>query len=468
MATVNYYPAALTGTANRNYYPSSTPASGAAAVINYYPAVTAFTPPSITGGVTLWLRGDLGVTNASGKASAWADQSTNGNDTTQGTAGQQPVINATGINNLPTLTFTRANGTKLLGATNLASAGGPRTVFAVVKATLAGGGTVMSWRLTNNQVLVGLTDGTPGTIQYCIDDSARDQQVSGVPNQNGLSSIIEWRTQGTAALGTVLVNGIEYVVSGVNIAADSGTTGFVIGNRTDFAGFGWTGEIGEIVEANRLVAWSDAKLIRNYMASRYNISVSSYRTRYMPLGDSITLGSGDASTIAAGGYRVGLETDKPNLLGVGSIAGPTTYKHQGVAGRTSADVDSAVTAAYTNNPGELVVLMVGTNDYIPPLTAAQTATNVLSIVNKIHAIDANCKVFVADVLNVTSALTARNALYVQQRAAVRAALASVANTTVFATTTLPDGSFADTEHPNTAGYASFLTDIETALTAAGY
>ena len=57
----------------------------------------AFTPISIPGGV-VWLRADLGVTIATG-VSGWADQSGNGNNASQVTAGRQPTFSSNGGSN---------------------------------------------------------------------------------------------------------------------------------------------------------------------------------------------------------------------------------------------------------------------------------------------------------------------------------------------------------------------------------
>jgi hypothetical protein len=55
-------------------------------------AAAAFVPTDISG-CELWLRADMGVTDAgAGAVSAWADQSGNGYSATQGTAGKRPTF----------------------------------------------------------------------------------------------------------------------------------------------------------------------------------------------------------------------------------------------------------------------------------------------------------------------------------------------------------------------------------------
>jgi hypothetical protein len=80
-----------------------------------------FTPTSLSGCV-LWLRADLGVTLNGSTVSAWADQSGNGNNASQGTAASQPTYNATTGpgGTLPGITF---DGTSdMLNVNSLAAA----------------------------------------------------------------------------------------------------------------------------------------------------------------------------------------------------------------------------------------------------------------------------------------------------------------------------------------------------------
>lgn len=69
--------------------------------------------PSPAAGSSLWLKPDAGVLDASGNPctnltslKTWQDQSGNGNDAVQATAGLRPTFIAAGINGLPLVRFT--------------------------------------------------------------------------------------------------------------------------------------------------------------------------------------------------------------------------------------------------------------------------------------------------------------------------------------------------------------------------
>jgi hypothetical protein len=77
--------------------------------------------------VVAWWRSDLGITLNGGNVSAWADQSGNGHNLAQGTAGLQPAYDATGgPNGRPKLDFT---GDILVNSTLNLPAPGTTPVF---------------------------------------------------------------------------------------------------------------------------------------------------------------------------------------------------------------------------------------------------------------------------------------------------------------------------------------------------
>lgn len=62
-------------------------------------------PGGVNTNLSLWLKADAGITTVGGNVSAWADQSGNGNNATQGTAANRPAYVTNDLNGNPVLDF---------------------------------------------------------------------------------------------------------------------------------------------------------------------------------------------------------------------------------------------------------------------------------------------------------------------------------------------------------------------------
>lgn len=185
----------------------------------------------------------------------------------------------------------------------------------------------------------------------------------------------------------------------------------------------------------------------------------------LPLGDSITAGTGSEST---GGYRGPFFVVHPNLVPVGTVAS-LQGQHEGHPSFTSQLIlDNIATWYSTSVPAsraDIVLLLIGANDYNIPAT--ETAAHVVAICQAIHDLNPNAKIFVGDVLNSVTARTAYNAVYDQQRVEVRAKIAGLSNVFPASTPHLANEYFTDEVHPNPAGSALLATAWSSALAAAG-
>lgn len=104
-----------------------------------------FSPLDISG-LVLWLRSDLGVTLNGSNVSAWADQSGQGNNVSQGTGAQQPpyVASDASFGGQPSLTFTNGSHQNLGSGVWSVSLVQPCTWYVLAKYTsFAGVGIVM-------------------------------------------------------------------------------------------------------------------------------------------------------------------------------------------------------------------------------------------------------------------------------------------------------------------------------------
>jgi lysophospholipase L1-like esterase len=181
--------------------------------------------------------------------------------------------------------------------------------------------------------------------------------------------------------------------------------------------------------------------------------------RILPLGDSITRGTG---SLGAGGYRgplhelfddAGLPIDFVGSLQEGSIPDPD---HQGVSARSADELDPLVTGIINAQDPEAVLLLIGTNDVRnEPNPAATLPGEIVGIVNKIHAVDASVYVLVAKLPALApgevspSVLAATNAAIAEAIDALEAQgrAVSLVDTGAVGQSDLGDG-----VHPNPTGY----------------
>src|SRR5205814_4458415 len=89
---------------------------------------------TVTNGLQLWLIADAGVTaGAGGKVTAWQDQSGNGNNASQTTADQSPLLVNDAINGKPVLRFDGIDDFLQVADSDSVSIAGDITTFFVVK-----------------------------------------------------------------------------------------------------------------------------------------------------------------------------------------------------------------------------------------------------------------------------------------------------------------------------------------------
>ena len=137
--------------------------------------------------------------------------------------------------------------------------------------------------------------------------------------------------------------------------------------------------------------------------------------------------------------------------------------HQGVSGRTATELDSLVSGIASSFRPEVVLLMIGTNDVLRETNAASTVPlEIVSIVNKIHAVDQDTYVLVAEL----PTLSASTGPDVPARLnATNAGIANAVNQLEDAghavsfvdTSSLTLGDLTDGIHPNTTGYAKLAS-----------
>ena len=229
---------------------------------NLYGGAAPFTPASLSG-LILWLRGDMGITLAGAKVSAWADQSGNGNDFAQGVDADRLTYAATDADflNQPSLSgtatafgLTRANFAQGLGVVTL----GVYTRFSAnTVPCYAHGDNALSAGIVNN--ITGLFDATR------LNGGQNTRRLSGAALNTNYSRIAVIPCSTAAADDpTLYTNG----VAGGAVAASTATNAVIPAN-TWRIGFRMEGKIAEVFAYNRALTAAEALQLHTYMLARY-------------------------------------------------------------------------------------------------------------------------------------------------------------------------------------------------------
>ena len=236
----------------------------------------------------LWLSADNAVYSDAGVTPAannnnvaqWNDRSGNGRNASHATVGERPNYQTGVLNGLPVIRFTAANGDRLLSA-NVTS-GNTASVFAVA-----------SWS--------SLSSSNPGIIHAAPTGSAfsgtTTDKVIGMWVSNTGSNMVWGRgvqsnnTQRDIpqATGTTINTFYSFanVYDGSNITqyvnntgAGSVTYNGTLKSWSDFgigrqASESWDGDIAEVIAYNQSVNSAQRIIINNYLAAKYNLTLSS-------------------------------------------------------------------------------------------------------------------------------------------------------------------------------------------------
>lgn len=225
----------------------------------------------------------------------------------------------------------------------------------------------------------------------------------------------------------------------------------------------------------------------NYAPSREASAQFSFGScepvRVMPVGDSVTLGSGTTSTEGDFvGYRRKLHTDLTNLgfnvnfvgsedNGSGATTGSNfDTQHEGHGGWRADEVATTIHDWLVANPAEVVLLHIGTND-IAKNPQDTSVIDVESILNEIDRFDPNVTVVLARIINqlnnndqprftVTQYNKNLQTLADQRIAAGDKIVVVDMETAIDYTTDL-----ADYLHPNITGYNKMATRWQQGLTS---
>lgn len=238
--------------------------------------------PQVTSNLLLWLRSDSGVTTSGGAVTAWADQSGNSNNATQGTGANRPTLNTGSANSgiLSSISFDGSSDYLSLpsGFANL-SAGA--SIFAIVKpsSSSATGVPFVCGNTSNSDALIAKTVGTNAAMYAYNSTTASNVTTSSNPISTSNFQLLETIfTPGASAgtgVGKVYVNGaLEATATNLvqnlnNTTRSTNQIGAGIG-LTDYFG----GEICEILVYSNPLTDSQRHSLDSYFLSKYNVGAT--------------------------------------------------------------------------------------------------------------------------------------------------------------------------------------------------
>ena len=353
-------------------------------------------PGGVSTNLQLWLKAGTGAGSIGSNSSLWQDQSSNGNNATQATAADQPVVTANQINFNPALVF---NGTSdyMNIASNLNLGAANCAVYCVVQLFGSGG-----------EVFLGSETGTANDIQLATFPGSPTQV-----NYWGTGTVLLGTTNLPA--GTVYISGHEKAGTGANqatiyINGNVDQTGTIsqntgAGNRMIGAsyigagppGYFTNGDIAEMVVYNTALSAANRSKLQSYLSFKYGfppptgagfvastgLAFWTYNATYandifgigrddgsglsLSSSNSINTGSGNGTGQSAKGNIV-LSTPSPALnnldfIAVGDNAGSLAEQTTGLPAGTAAGVERVGRqwkVNHTNAVGTTVTLTFNT------------------------------------------------------------------------------------------------------------
>ncbi len=227
------------------------------------------------GAPALWLRADLGITLNVGNVSAWADQSGNALDHSQGTAANQPLYVASWKNSKPGITFDATNDI-LTRTTGFFAAGSALTVFgvgqlAVDPDTVDAGSNNAPWfaiqSIAGNDA--GFISRLNGATRAVAWTGSAQTTISGNFGVGTNPCYLCWATDGSggAANLTFRANAVAKTTSGALADTTNASLSTMVGNGTAFSGK----TFGEIIVYTTFLTAPEIAAVETYITSFWGV-----------------------------------------------------------------------------------------------------------------------------------------------------------------------------------------------------
>lgn len=236
---------------------------------------TAFDPVTSVPGIYAAWMADKGVT-ATTTVSAWAGQSSNGWQLTQGTTGNQPAYTASDTDGKPSLTFNGVN-TLLVGPAGFSLPGDPSlTIYLVCQPSSVASGSYLSpfgWGngsgslacfapLFNypNAAQPSIQTGGGNGVPFVANLTTTWQQFTWQKSPGGLATTLTQRR-----------NGASQAISGTaSSSTPSYTSGTInVGRFADYSGYFFNGKLRELLIYNAIHTSTQMAQVESYLSNKW-------------------------------------------------------------------------------------------------------------------------------------------------------------------------------------------------------
>lgn len=250
--------------------------------------------PADISGLLVWLDANQGVTEIAGRVSLWEDQSGNGHDAAQATAGLRPILVLSEINGLPVIRFDGANEERLDISAFQAFPSMRGSVFVVhrrVSSSNDNGQVIGSWD--------GITEPTTkwdigynedqfgeGYKFYSYNDTSY-YDTFGMITNNTISPITDafYGWNGRFLIFEMVRDSdtsVDYYINGKlpnlnphSVVGQPASLDVYIGSNTFGVDGSLSGDIAEIIMYNRDLSDQERQKVEQFLSKKYNINLYS-------------------------------------------------------------------------------------------------------------------------------------------------------------------------------------------------
>lgn len=250
-----------------------------------------------------WFDANIIPGNDGDAIATWRDRSGNGNDATQGTGANQPILKKNIVNGNAVVRFNAGGGTTRSFVLPNAM-GTPTTaeMFVVARADAdpSAAGTVLgAWELSGNAGSVAWPF-TDSTIYETFGSKFANHQAIANPVGNLASAFKVYNVQSEFNNYPIRLNGQLIHAGTTNVVGFAGATRAL---GTDSVANIWRGDIAEVIVYSSALSIADREEVHNYLAAKYGIIITNPSTALAPSGiaglsawwkvDDLVLNDGD-------------------------------------------------------------------------------------------------------------------------------------------------------------------------------